>query len=196
VKNDSYDPALVIESNKQIPYLYPEQSIIVDIPMKAGFNIRSAEHKLEISITENYGYDMDPAYLVLNTMEYLEPDLVFSGIEVVDVGAGTAAIIEDGQLQPGELVKVKLVIQNIGQNVSKKTTFEVKSSDNNIYLTDYKGELGDLAIGEVKEFWITVSPNKRVDIQSKLPIYLSLNNEYDRGVLENYKLPISLNLFL
>ena len=47
IKNNTYDSDLKIEDNKRIPYLYPDQSVIVDIPMKANFNIRSAEHKLE-----------------------------------------------------------------------------------------------------------------------------------------------------
>ncbi len=187
------DPNLMIEDGKKIPFLYPEQSTQVTIPIKAGFGIGSVLHKLKITVTEHYGYDMDPAYLVLSSLEYQEPKIVFAGLEVVDVGQGTAALNEDGQVQAGEQVKVKMVIQNIGQNIAEDTRFYVTTADNNIFLANHKGNLGDLAIGEVKEFWVTISPNKRVNIENQLPIYLNVVNKYNRGNIEGYWLPIVLN---
>ena len=193
VKDETYDPEFLIDDVKKIPYIYPEQTTIVNIPIKAGFNIKSAEHKLEISVSEYYGYDMDPAFLILNTLKFQEPNLVFSGLEVIDIGEGTGAIVEDGQLQAGEQVKVKLVVQNIGQNVAKNTKYYVRSNDNNIYIMDGSGTLGDLDIGEVKEFWISISPNKRFNKKGKLPVFLDLVNDYNRGNLKNKQLPIVLD---
>ncbi len=193
VKDETYDPEFLIEDGKKIPYIYPEQTAIVNIPIKAGFNIKSAEHKLEISVSEYYGYDMDPAFLILNTLKFQEPNLVFSGLEVIDIGEGTGAIVEDGQLQAGEQVKVKLVVQNIGQNVAKNTKYHVRSNDINIYIMDGSGNLGDMGIGEVKEFWVSISPNKRFNKKGKMPVYLNLTNDYNRGNLKNKQLPIVLN---
>ena len=187
------DPNLMIEDGKKIPFLYAGQSTQVAIPIKAGFGIGSVLHKLKISVSEHYGYDMDPAYLVLSSMEYQEPKLVFAGLEVIDAGQGTAALNEDGKVQAGEQVRVKLVIQNIGQNIAEDTRFYVTTANNNIYLANHKGSLGDLAIGEVKEFWVTISPNKRVDVDSQLPVYLNVVNKYNRGNIEGYWLPINLN---
>jgi hypothetical protein len=126
-------------------------------------------------------------------MEYQEPNLVFAGLEVFDVGQGTAALNEDGKVQAGEQVRVKLVIQNIGQNIAEDTRFYVTSADNNIYLANNKGSLGTLAIGEVKEFWITLSPNKRVNVENQLQDYLNVVNKYNRGNIEGFWLPINLN---
>lgn len=193
VNDSNYDPELIINDGKKIPYIYPNQTVEVDIKLSAGFNVKSAEHKLEIIVNENFGYDMDPAYLILNTMKYMEPELVFSGLEVVDIGTGTGAIIEDGQLQAGEQVKVKIVVQNIGQNIAKNTRYEVKSTDKNIYLLNNKDILGDISVGEVKEFWVTLSPNKRVNTTGDLPIFLSLTNTHNKGNLNNKQLPIKLN---
>ena len=193
IKDSFFDSELIINDGRKIPYLYPGQTVDVEIKLHAGFNIKKAEHKLEIVVTEHYGYDMDAAFLVLNTMSYLEPELVFSGLEVVDIGTGTTALVEDGQLQAGEQVKVKIVVQNIGQNIAKNTEYLVRTTDKNIYLKDPKGDLGDIAIGEVKEFWITISPNKRVNTSSTLPIFLSMQNTYGKGNLERKMLPIKLN---
>jgi hypothetical protein len=193
VIDNIFDKELKIEDGKEIIFIYPDQKVKINIPIKAGFNIKSAEHKLEIKVTEHFGYDMDPAYLILNTLKFQEPELVFSGIDIVDVGQGTGAIEEDGELQAGELVKAKIVVQNIGQNIAKNTRYKIESSDNNIYITDGQGMLGDISIGEVKEFWISISPNKRVTTQGKLPIYLTLTNEFNRGNLDEFQLPVSLN---
>jgi hypothetical protein len=192
--NDNvYDPEFKIQDGQKIPYLPPGQGTEIKIPIKAGFEVKTNEHKLKIMVTEYYGYDMDPAYLLLNTIAYQEPELVFSGLEVVDIGAGTGAIVEDGQLQAGEQVKVKIVVQNIGQNISENTRYRVISRDKNIYLMGREGKLGKLGIGEVKEFWVTISPNKRVTTEGDLPLYLSVANKYNRGIINDFRLPVKLN---
>jgi hypothetical protein len=193
VKDNVYDTEFTINDKKEIAYIQPGKSAEVIIPIHAGFRVKTAEHKLEISVTEHFGYDMDPAYLILNTLEYLKPELVFSGLEIIDYGEGTGAISSDGQLQAGELVKVKIVVQNIGQNISKNAKYSVYSKDENIYIDNNSGSLGNMAIGEVKEFWIDISPNKRVKTTGKLPVYLSLTGEKSIGDLNNFKLPINLN---
>jgi len=193
VKDNQNDEHLMIEDGKKIPFIYPNKSVQVNIPIKADFNINSAEHKLKISVSEHFGYDMDDAYLVLNTLEYLEPEMVFSGLEVIDIGEGTGAIIEDGLLQAGEQVKVKIVVQNIGENISKNTSYQVSSTNKNIYVSEAKGNLGDIGVGEVKEFWVTVSPNKRVSKYGELPIYLKISNQHHIGGISQKQLPITLN---
>jgi len=193
VKDDFYDSEFVINDKKEIAYIQKGKSVKVEIPIYAGVKVKSAEHKLKISVTEHFGYDMDPAYLYLNTLEYQKPKLVFSGLEIIDYGDGTGPITSDGQLQAGELVKAKITVQNIGQNISKNIKFKVYSKDENIYINNNKGSLGNLAIGEVKEFWIEISPNKRVKTKGKLPVFLSLTADKDFGNLINYRLPVTLN---
>ena len=193
VNDNIYDPQLKIKDGKKVPFIYPEQTVEVIVPIHAGFNIKSAEHKLTIDVKEHFGYDMDAALLYVNTLKFLEPELVFSGLDIIDVGESTGAIVADGQLQPGEQVKVKIVVQNIGQNISKNTKYSVVCADANIYIENGNGKLGDLSIGEVKEFWLTISPNKRVATTGKLPVYLSMTNDYNRGNLSDYQLPVVLN---
>jgi len=193
VSDDKSDQYFIIGKVNTIPYLQPDQTTKITIPLEAGMEIMSAEHKLEINIKEHFGYDMDPAYLYVSTMKFREPSLAFSGLEVVDLGEGTAAIVQDGKLQSGEQVKVKVSIQNIGQNVSKNTKYNIICRDQNIYMPDGSGELGDIGMGEVKDFWITVSPNKRVTTKGNLPLFLSLTNDVHRGELSDIQLPIVLD---
>ncbi len=189
----NYDKALKIGSARTIPFLLPDQSIQVVFPFEAGMDLRSGEHKIEISVNEHFGYDMDQGYLYVNTIKFQAPELAFSGLELVDIGPGTAAIKEDRQLQAGELVKVKIIVQNVGQNVANNTRYLVRSRDENIYVEDGEGTLGNIDIGEVKEFWVTISPNKRVTRATNLPLYLTLTNQVHRGELTDFMLPLKLD---
>ncbi len=191
IKSDIYDSDLKIKDGINIPYLMPDQTVEISIPITAGINIKSNEYKLEISVKEYFGYDMDPAYLFLNTMAFRKPDLEFSGLEIVDLGKG--ALKQDAKLQAGEMVKVKLIVQNVGKNVSENTSYNVYTTDDNIYIDDKSGDLGDIKIGEVKEFWVTVSPNKRVENTGNLPIYLTVNNKYDIGEISTMQIPLKLD---
>ena len=193
ISDNITDYNFTIGDNKKIYFINPDESVDVIIPIKAGFSVKTAEHKLKINVKEHFGYDMDPAFLVLNTLEYQKPKLVFSGLEIVDNGQNASAIVEDGQLQAGEMVQVKIVVQNIGQNISKNTDYRLYSTDKNIYIKNGEGKIGDLAIGEVKEFWVSISPNKRVTKKGNLPIYLNLINGNNLGSLHKEQLPIALN---
>lgn len=193
VEDNTYDRNFEINDGKKIYFIHPDESKKVTILLKADFDVKTAEHKLEINVKEHFGYDMDPAYLILNTLEYQKPKLAFSGMEIVDQGEGTGAIKADGQLQAGELVKAKVVVQNIGQNVAKDVHYEIESRDENIYLEDNKGDLGNMNIGEIKEFWVSISPNKRIENSGKLPLYLSVKEKIGKGNLEYYQLPVKLD---
>jgi len=193
VKDSIVDPNLLIGIVGKIPFLLPNEQTRIVIPLSAGMEIKSAEHKLTLEIKEYFGYDMDPAYLYVNTIQFQEPRLAFAGLEVVDLGEGTQAIRQDGKLQAGEQVKVKITIQNQGQNVSKNTRYTLKSRDQNIFIPDGEGTLGDLGIGEVKELWVTISPNKRVTTTGNLPLFLTLMNELKRGQLVDQMLPLNLD---
>jgi len=178
---------------KKIAYLSPNDSINLTLPIIAGTDIKTTEHKLTINVREYFGYDMDPAYLILNTQAYNPPKLVFAGMEIVDSGEDVAPIIADGMLQAGELVKAKIVVQNVGQYQAEDVTYSVISKDPNIYLENDSGSLGNMEIGETREFWITISPNKRVTTSDTLPIYLTVREKYGKGSLIDFRLPIRLN---
>ena len=194
VKDNTYDRELSITDGQQISFIYPDKSVNVTIEMKAGINIKSVEHKLEINVSEHFGYDMDPAYLMMNTFQFQEPQLAFSGLEIFDKGDGTSALTEDGQIQPGEQVKVKLFIQNVGQNISRDTKYFLANNDTkNIYIPELSGSIGDIGVGEVKEIWFTMSPNKRVPSSGNLPVTLSLSNSFHRGEINSMPLPLAIN---
>ena len=52
IKDNIYDPEFHVQDGQKIPFLYPGQSTEVNVPKKAGFDIKTKEHKLEILVTE------------------------------------------------------------------------------------------------------------------------------------------------
>ncbi|MBI5217462.1 MAG: caspase family protein [Bacteroidia bacterium] len=193
ITDDKNDKSFKIGKIQTIPLLKPNESKKISFPITTDINLKTAEHKLQINVTEKFGYDMDPAYLVLQSFEYQFAKLAFSGLEILDAGEGTAAISEDGQLQAGEMVKAKIVVQNTGQGISNNTTFNITTTDNNIFFRDNSGTIGTLNPGEVKEIYITLSPNKRVASKDNLPIFLDVKEEQGKGNLMAFQLPVKLN---
>ena len=193
IKDNNTDKSFKIEIPENITMLKSKDFKTIEIPISSDIDIKTLEHKLQIDVNEKFGYDMDPAYLVLQTFEYQKAKLVFSGFEILDTGIGTAAITEDGQLQAGEMVKLKLVVQNSGQGIAENVKFAIKTDDSNIFMRDNNGELGTLHAGEVKEVYLTLSPNKRVLTKDNLPLFLTLNEEKGKGDLLAFNLPIKMN---
>lgn len=191
ITDDKQDPALIVDS-AELYRLNPNESIEVVIPLETGIDLKTALHRLRIDVKEYFGYDMDPAYLVLQTQAFRPPELKFAGLEIIDWGEGTYGRPSDGQLQAGEQVRARLVVQNVGYLMAEETTYKLVSTDENIYITEGSGSLGTLEPGEAVEFWITISPNKRVDTAGKLPLYLRLNESTGKGSLTDFQLPLQL----
>jgi hypothetical protein len=194
VTSDIKDKSLKIEnSNQSIKLIRPGESKELVVPLSTDIDLKTASHRLAINVKEHYGYDMEPAYLVLNTYAYQPPKFAISGHEIIDAGFGTMAIKSDGQLQAGEQVKAKLVVQNIGQGEAKNTAYTITTTDPNIFIDDVSGKLGNVMPGEVKEVYFTLSPNRRVNTKDNLPVYISITEEIGRGSLAKANLPIALD---
>jgi len=192
VEDSRPDPALEIGSG-EISVLEPGETKTVAVRLRAGADLKSAEHQLRIVVTEYFGFDLDPVYLTIHTAEYAPARLVFGGMEIVDTGAGTAAISEDGLLQAGETARVRIAVRNTGEGAARDASFEVVSKDRNIYLDNGTGTVGDIAPGGTKDVWVTVTPNKRVVTKKELPIFLTVKEKSGKGGIDQFQLPIRLN---
>jgi len=195
LKSNVSDPELQIEPTKLIRLIKPNETKVVEMKIKAGFFIKTNQHKIDINITEHFGFDMDQATLNLNTYQYIPSKLVFIGMDIYDQGEGTGSVIKDGNLQAGEQIRAKLVIQNIGQNLALGVSYKFLSTDSNIYVNDFHstiGELGDFKVGETKEIWVTISPNKRVKVIGKLPLFLTVTEKKNYGNIKEFQIPLEL----
>ncbi len=194
LNSDVHDPSFKYSNDFSIDKILPGESETIIINMTASIHVKSNEYNIQITVSEHFGYDMDPANLIFNTLEYQKPEIVLLGMDIFDRGEGTTSIIEDGQLQAGEMVKAKLVIQNVGYNIAKDVKYKLETADRNILLFDDKeGVIGDMHRGEVKEILVTISPNRRVDHTGNLPLFLTVKDEIGPGSLIKHQLPLALN---
>ncbi len=194
ISDSQYDSELSFKNSKKIPILSPQKSITLNFAFKAGIDIKTLQHRFKIEVTEGFGYDMDPAFLNLQTFLYQVPDLKFAGLEVNDAGTETFALgSPDAQLQAGEQIVLKIIVQNAGQNAAKEVSYSLISEDNNIYLEKNSGNFDKIEVGKTKEIFVKVSPNKRVTTTDKLPLYLTLKEKYGRCNLIRYQIPLFLN---
>ncbi|MBI5217712.1 MAG: hypothetical protein HY958_02120 [Bacteroidia bacterium] len=191
VTDNMNDKNLIIGS-KYINVIEPEKFENIVIPIKPEKGIKTAQHKLNIKVSEFFGYDMDDASLLLNTFAYQSPKLSYAGLEIFDKGDKTMAVIEDGAIQQGEQVRIKVLIQNVGQGIARNVKIAVNTGNPDIYLTDNKGGLGNIQPGEVKEYWFTLSPNKKVT-EKKLPVSISITEQLDEGNIKELPLALELN---
>ncbi len=190
------DKSIYIEKSKVIDRLLPKQEKVLTFKIVAGKNIKSGVRKFTITGREKEGYDMEPSELLLSMEEFSPPKLQFIGLEILETGDSRIYYkggVPDGQLQAGEQVKVRLVVQNVGATIAENVKYSIASNDENIKLLDKSGELGNVKSGEVKEVAFIISPNNRVTTADNLPVYLTLEDTPKDGVLKNFGLPIKLN---
>ncbi len=195
ISDSCKDPAIIfLDNNKIIPIIYPGKTETVILRIYAGMDIRSADNKFTIKMVERDGFDCDPVSVYLTTLQFQEPKLVVAGLEINDACKECNTIKEDRKFQAGEMVMVKITVQNQGQNISEGTSFSVNSKDPKIKIHSADtGNLGNLEIGESREIWIKMSANKQVDTKSNLPVFLTMKNKVRRGEVNNLQLPLALD---
>ncbi|MDR4987489.1 MAG: caspase family protein [Bacteroidales bacterium] len=194
ISSDTSDPSLQLKNaNQVINRLGPGESKELTVDITTDLDLRTATHRFTINVREQLGYDMEPAYLVLNTYAYQIPEFTISGYEIIDSGPGTQAIIADGKLQAGEIVRARLTVQNIGQGRASDARYSIYTTDDNIYLENTTGSLGDMWPGQVNDIYFTLSPNRRVTTKDQLPIFINITEDIGRGGLRDRRLPIMLD---
>lgn len=193
ITDDINDPAFVFESSKYIERLLPEQSMDVYVQIFADVNLKANQHVLKVTMVADNEYIMDPpAEIVLNTKAYRKPQLTYTKFEMCDTCEGTSAIIADNNLQPGEMVKVKMFVQNNGLNTALNVNYLVSSKDKNIGLKEPAGNMGNVAKGENKSFILFVNPNKAFK-GSEVPLLLSLEPTNNLGYIDKFNVKIPVN---
>ncbi len=208
VKDNIGDSTLTIEDGIELPCIFPRQVVNVRVPISASEKVKSTERKLIVSVTEKNNYNMDNAEIIFETVELKKPKLFFAGAEIIENINIHTIIKDDGKIQKGEAVETKITIQNIGETISKETKFLIASKDKNLslgfYNTDRKiemvkmepveGIIGDIDVNKTMSFSVIVSPNKIIQQDSLLPLYLSLFNSNGHGGCENIQIPLALDM--
>ena len=194
VSDDVDDPNFIIKDKIRISKLYPAQSDTCQIDISSKFAIKTNTHNLTISVSEGNGFGIiQPVLLTLPTIEYQKPKLKLIGLKIVETGDNVYVKNYDGKVEKGERVKVVLSIQNIGNNLAQNVNLDVSTTNSNILLFNNSKNIGDIKIGEVKEFTFILMPNNKVNVTGNLPLFLNASVKYDFGNISNLQLPILLD---
>lgn len=173
----------------------------IDISFKANKYVPTDSIKMRMKISEPLGYDIK-AEMVLTTFELQKPLIKLQGVSIIDAGRGLRAMDgnPDGKLQRGEIVNAIVTIQNVGQNIAENVSYSISSRDPNVkiygeegVLSEIKGKLNNMEVGEIAEIAVRISPNNNYNGNSKyLPLYITVNESLgEMGLIsENIPIPI------
>lgn len=191
------DKYIYVDKPKIIEIIRPKQEVTVVFNILAGKNVKTAVRKFAITGEEKNQYDMETAYLELSTQEFGPPKLNFSGIEIIEnnpkLGIQLYPKKNDGLLQKGEKVEVRVTVQNIGLSKANKVRYIVTTNSPNILLEKEQGEIGDLKSGELVDLSFVLSPTPRFSGTGDLPVFLSLEDADKDAIVSNIQLPIQLD---
>jgi len=191
--DETIDSSMLFVKEQLLNSLGPNMTVDITIPITTNLNLKTRKHILHINIDERNGFNMDPSItLILYTLEYRRPQLVFKGFELCDTCKGTNAIIKDNNLQAGETIRMNVRVQNIGYNLARNVKFSISYNDQNINMLNNSGILGDMEIGEAKQIITFVSPNKNFK-NTQLPLFLSLSHDKGLGNLDKFPIPLTIN---
>lgn len=173
----------------------------IDISFRANRYVPTDSIKMRMKISEPLGYDIK-AEMVLTTFELQKPLIKLQGVSIIDAGRGLRAMNgnPDGKLQRGEIVNAIVTIQNVGQNIAENVSYSISSRDPNVkiygeegVLSEIKGKLNNMEVGEIAEIAVRISPNNNYNGNSKyLPLYITVNESLgEMGLIsENIPIPI------
>ncbi|HWP83071.1 MAG TPA: caspase family protein [Bacteroidota bacterium] len=179
-------PQLDYSAVSYLGEIRPGETKTKEIPIKASLDVASQKVQMTISFTESNGFEPDPFILSFETKEFSPPNLILADEGIEDPNG-------NGRIEPGEVVKVTVRIQNIGQGPAKDVRATVNLGDN-VFGVGEKGpfDLGDLAPGAFKDisFQFYANPKAtgtlaRVDLTEAMnkysktaqPLKLALNQQ-------------------
>lgn len=174
----------------------------IDISFKANKYVPTDSIKMRMKISEPLGYDIK-AEMVLTTFELQKPLIKLQGVSIIDAGRGLRAMNgnPDGKLQRGEIVNAIVTIQNVGQNIAENVSYSILSRDPNVkiygeegVLSEIKGKLNNMEVGEIAEIAVRISPNNNYNGNSKyLPLYITVNESLGEMGLVSENIPIPID---
>jgi len=166
----------------------------VSIPIEAEYGVTTQKCSYRIEILETY-YHLDPNPFILSfdTREFAKPELaiIFKGIaddKNISVSNNNNELVD-----PMEMIRVELSVQNIGLGTAKavKTIVDVeKAEEGSIFYRTLDGktnnefELGDLRTGEIKNISFLFFTNTFYNYPE---VNIKVNTSDRRGYSSTYK---------
>ncbi len=170
VENNSAIQGLSFSNISTVGNINPNATQTVNIPIGGTMNLTSGTANIKVSFTEQMGFQPDPFELNIETKEFIKPN-----VQVVD----HSFLTDNGIIQLGLPVQLKVLVQNIGQGTAEdvKISFQYPS---NVFPNGPKDfEIGTLPPGAAKELIFEFMANK-LYTEKNIPITAKINEKYDR----------------
>ncbi len=170
----------------------------IKIPITALAGVQSLSRQFRILVTEQRGFDADPAVVTFETQELLPPDLQSKQIYIDDredkEGEGYSQGNGNSVIEPNESVEVTAYVQNFGSGKAEgvKVKIILSSANQNITCPDNGKivELGDIESGDYKKVEFYFYTSRRYN-EKEIPLSIEVTEKTGRF---SKNIPLGLKL--
>lgn len=152
--------------------LSPSDSATVKVPLVADRTIPDGEFVVTVYATESNGFGPQSEYKVrFPTRAFRPPELALANHAVTGSG------MEDGEIEPSEIIDVEMRIQNEGLGKAEEVSVQVDKGSQNVYFTannKEEFEIGTLQASEKEDISAQVYANNRA---KGIPLILQIEEK-------------------
>lgn len=169
ISNPNSINGILFNNPSIIRNLRPNDSVQVLTTINSDINLKNGNAKILFSFEEKNGFSPEPTEIDFETKEFIKPK-----IKIVDY----AFITENGKINKGLPIKLKVILQNIGQGQAENVNVYFKYPQSNV-LPNSNSELtfSELKPGESKEIMFEFITNK-LYASNTIPIEILINEKY------------------
>ena len=161
------------------------QKLQIDVPIQANEKVDFENLQFNVKFDEAFGFEPEPIKFTIPTKENNPPNLMIADVAFEDNN-------RNGKIEPGELVKITVMIKNEGNGDARDVVFRIKLGEDVFIAGDSQTEfmVGNLTSKEFRNIKFSVFTSARaVDIPIFVDI-LEASKKYDK---KDLRLPLKLN---
>jgi len=174
--------AICLKSCTQISYketltigrMEPQETKIVEIPLKATLRLPNGESTFRIEVPEKFRFDAVPVEVNFSLNKIRPPILTLAGRAISDGQGGLADGDGDSIIEPNESIELTTMVQNRGTGDARGVVAVLSSNDPNILLAKQRIEVGNLAAGKYKKLRFSFQVSARYKGSNRLPMHLEI----------------------
>lgn len=171
VTNNSSVLGLNFNSITYAENINPNTTQTFKVPINGTMKLTSGVANIKVSFEEQMGFQPDPFELNIETKEFINPN-----VQVVDY----SFLTDNGIIQLGLPVQLKVLIQNIGQGIAENVNVSFQYPSSNVFPNGQKDYvISTLQPGNTKEIVFEFIANKLYS-GSNIPVTVVINEKYNR----------------
>ncbi|HQQ39852.1 MAG TPA: caspase family protein, partial [Bacilli bacterium] len=171
VKNNSTVTGLSFNNTVTIGNIESGSYNQVKIPISGTMLLTSGTAEINVSFTEQFGFQPDEFNLQIETKEFLKPLVKVSDYEFYTT---------DGTIRLGLPVNLICLVQNIGQGIAEDVNVEFQLPSINIYpVSNTSFNIGKLEPGQQKELNFEFIANK-LYTGTTVPVTIKINEKFGK----------------